>query len=66
MLADVTICDQGTVVLFQLDTDVAREFIAESVELKSWQCIGDHGFAVDHRFARNLIAGMQDDGLTVE
>lgn len=66
MVADVTILDEGTVVLFQLNTDAAKEFVAESVELASWQWICDRGFAVDHRCAGNLIAGFEDCGLTVE
>ncbi len=66
MLADVTICDQGTVVLFQLNNDIAGEFVADNVQIESWQWVGNGGFTVDQRYAGNLIAGMQDDGLTVE
>ena len=65
MLADVTILDQGTVVLFRINTDAAEAFV-EDVHLENWQWNGDHGLAVDHRCAGDLIAGMQDDGLTVE
>ena len=65
-VANVTIMGQGTIVLFVLNTDIAKAFVDENVQLESWQWIGDQGFAVDPRCAENLIAGMQDSGLIVE
>lgn len=65
-MTDLTILDEGTVVLFQLNTDIAREFVDENVQIANWQWLGNRSFAVEHRYAGNLIAGMQKGGLTVE
>jgi hypothetical protein len=33
--------------------------------LESWQWFSNEAFAVGHRYANDLIAGMQEDGLLV-
>jgi len=66
VVADVEILDLGTVVLVQVNTDTAALFVAEHVELEDWQWLGARSFAVDFRYAADLVAGMQDHGLTVE
>ena len=63
MKADVRIVGSGTVYLFLLKTDQAREWVEAHVS-------GDHqflgnGLAVEWRFAAGLAAGMQADGLVV-
>lgn len=58
MQANVTICDQGTVVLFRLNTDAAEAFVEENVHLENWQWLGNWSFAAEHRFAWDVIAGM--------
>lgn len=62
---DVAILDQGSLVGFRPLTDAAKTFIAENVQAESWQWLG-RTLMVEHRFADNLIAGMQADGLVVE
>ena len=63
---DVTVSDQGSVVMFILNTDKARTFVKKNVHTESWQWTGNTGFAVDHRYASDLLTGMQDNGLTVD
>lgn len=65
MQANVTVCDQGTVVLFRLNTDAAEAFVDENVQLANWQWLGNRSFAVEHRYAWDVIAGMLDEGLKV-
>jgi len=66
LVADVSVSDEGTVVLFQVNTASAKAFVDEHVELAGWQWLGTRSFAVDSRYAADLIAGMQDHGLTIE
>lgn len=62
---DVTIEDQGSIVVFTIETESARSFIEENVQLESWQWLGQNSFAVDHRFANGLVDGMSDNNLVV-
>jgi hypothetical protein len=65
-MQDVTINDQGTVVLFVLETEAAWTFVKDvQTEPYQWMWMGNRGFAVDHRMADGLIEGMQADGLVV-
>ena len=52
--------------LFRLNTDAAEAFVDENVQLENWQSLGNRSFAVEHRYAGNLVARMLDEGLTVE
>jgi hypothetical protein len=59
---DVLVRDEGTIFLFSPLTTRAREWIAEHVDA---QWFGD-SLVVEHRYARALAAGMQQDDLILE
>ena len=61
---DVQIENEGSIFMFRVLTDTAREWVKENVGLESWQWHGN-AFAVEHRFAEDLAEGMQGDGLNV-
>jgi hypothetical protein len=65
LVADVIVSNRGTVALFQLNTDAAKAFVDKKVELDGWQWLGNRSFAVDSRYAADLIAGMQGYGLII-
>jgi hypothetical protein len=62
--ADVRVAGGGTVSLFLLLTAEAHLWVEEHVS-EDRQMLGA-GLAVEHRYAANLAAGMQADGLIVE
>lgn len=60
---DVTITNHGTIFLFQLHSDAAREWWeANCPDGESWA----GAQVVEHRFARDIAQGLLDDGLEVE
>lgn len=61
---DVDVNDTGSIVMLTGRTEVGREWLKESVQSEPWQWMGP-SLCVDHRFADDLIAVMQSDGLTV-
>jgi len=60
---DVTVQNEGTIFLFHLHTDAAREWVGEYVPDPAW--FGE-SLAVEHRYARDLAQGMLDDGLVLQ
>ncbi|MDD5007293.1 MAG: hypothetical protein PHC68_02685 [Syntrophorhabdaceae bacterium] len=54
--------DEGSVVLITPLSKLARELTEENVQLEAWQWFGG-GFAVEHRFADDLLCGIADAGL---
>lgn len=62
---DVEVSNQGSVVLFILISAAAIAWVEENVQTEGWQWMGRNTFAVDHRFASDLIEGLQAAGLTV-
>lgn len=62
---DVAVSNHGTVFLFALLTDRAREWVDENVQAEGWQFFGG-SLAVEPRMARDLAQGMLNDGLEVE
>ncbi|MEI6232633.1 MAG: hypothetical protein WCT04_06250 [Planctomycetota bacterium] len=63
---DIQISRSGGVILFVALTQSSLEWVHENVSLESWQWLGNASFAVEHRYAEELVAAMQVDGLTVE
>lgn len=61
---DVWVRNEGTVVQFLPLSDAAREWIDQNVQSEDWQWMG-RSLVVDHRYAGNLIEGMQGAGLVV-
>lgn len=61
---DVVVTNHGSVFLFDLRTEAAREWVEANVhEERSY--LGT-ALAVEHRFARDLARVMRDDGLNIE
>ena len=61
--ADVTVQNEGSIFLFNLNTEAAREWVSEHVSEDATFWAGS--LVVEHRYAANLAAGMQADGLRV-
>lgn len=64
-MTDVAIQDQGTIVVFAPLTVAARRWLREHVQSEPYQWLGG-GLCVEHRFARDLYAGMIDAGFSLE
>jgi hypothetical protein len=47
-------------------TEAAQTWVDERVSLEPYQWMGKASFVVEHRYAQDLVAGMQREGLTVE
>lgn len=62
---DVSVSNHGTVFLFALLTDHAREWVSENVDTEGWQFLGG-SLAVEPRMAWNLAEGMKRAGLELK
>ncbi len=62
---DVTVYNGGSIFNFELHTQAAKDWVAENAQLESWQWTTLQSFAVEHRYAHDLAAGMIADGLAV-
>lgn len=65
-MADVTVEDQGSLVLFKIESQEAQEWVDDNIDVPDFAWLGGQQFVVEHRFADNLIAGLQDAGFEVE
>ena len=63
-MVDVSVRDEGSVVIVTPQTDAAKAWAEENVSIEGWQWAGG-GFAVDPRMLDNLLAGMEEDGLEI-
>jgi hypothetical protein len=63
--ADISIDNQGTIVRFTILTEAASVWVADNVQLESYQWLGGRSFAVDRRFAPALVEGLAGAGLQV-
>ena len=61
---DVLVENHGSIFLFRLYSTAAKDWVDENVSADA-QFLGD-GLAVEWRFARDLAAGMQADGLVLQ
>lgn len=61
---DVRADDDGTVWRLTPLTAAAKAWFAENVHAEPWQWFGQ-ALVVDHRFARPILAGIVEAGLTV-
>jgi len=64
MTPDITIQNHGSIFLFVPHTETASQWIADHLPEDRIEYTG--GVAVEHRYARDLAAGMLADGLKVE
>lgn len=62
---DVQIEDHGTICLVTPITVAAKQWVDENVAVESWQWLGQ-SFAAEPRNIPDLVAGMKNDGLSVE
>ena len=62
-MTDVTVENHGSIFLFALHTEAAREWVNDNVP-EDAQYLGSK-LAVEHRYAADLAAGMIRDGLEV-
>lgn len=62
---DVLVDNQGNVFGFTPVTPAGREWIEANVQSESWQWLAGT-LNVEHRYAADLVAGMQAAGLNVE
>ena len=60
---DISIENHGTIFLFRLNTSAAVEWVSQNVQ-EDAQFFGD-ALVVEHRYARNIAAGMVADGLVI-
>lgn len=61
---DVTIHNEGSLMLFELHSDGVREWFDFNVATDPWQWLGPN-IAVDQRFAVDLADELISDGFTV-
>jgi hypothetical protein len=61
---DVTVSREGNLFLFQANTDAARNWLDENTDPDATYWAG--ALVVEHRYAADLTAGLQADGLRVE
>ena len=59
---DVRLSDEGSLIGFTPISEAAQDWFRLHVEAEDWQWMGDTLW-IDHRFARDLMQGIVDDGL---
>jgi len=63
-MPDFYVLGGGTLYLLQPNTDAARDWIREHISDEA-QTLGE-SVAVEHRYLRDILEGIRDDGLTFE
>ena len=63
---DITVDNQGTLFVFHIHTDRAKEWVEQHVQIEDHMWLGDKAFACEHRYAPAIAEGMQNDDLIVE
>jgi hypothetical protein len=63
---DVTVQDEGSIVVLYLNTETARTWVRDHVNTENAQWWAGNGLVVEHRYADGLIDGLQADGLEVQ
>lgn len=61
---DFLVRPHGTIWLFDPVSERAKKFTGTDLDVQDWQWIGP-AFTVDHRLANDLIAALEEEGLTV-
>ena len=64
-MPDIIVRNEGTIWTFEPVTDQAKDWIAQEIEIESWQWMGPM-FAVDHRMAQDLVGVLQEIGFEME
>lgn len=64
-LPDVSLQDEGSIVVFYLNSTHAQDWVEENVDTENAQWWTNNGLVVEHRFADHLAEGLRADGLEV-
>jgi hypothetical protein len=62
---DVTVANEGSLFTFALETERARQWVAEHVVGETLY-FGGNTLIVEHRYAADLARGMINDGLNIQ
>jgi hypothetical protein len=62
---DVTVANEGSLFTFALETERARQWVAEHVVGETLY-FGGNTLIVEHKYAHGLVLGMIGDGLKVQ
>jgi len=65
-MADFTVRDEGTVVVFQPCNERAKNFTGTDLDIQPWQKWANDAFLVQHSIVNALISALQDEGFIVE
>ena len=63
-MADVLVRNEGSIVMFTPKSQEAKNWVDDNLGLESWQWLGP-AFAVEWRYAPDIVNGMTGDGLEV-
>ena len=63
--ADFVVRPHGTVWTFEPNTETAKEFTQNDLDVQSWQWLGP-AFGVDKSLVNDLIAALEVEGFTLE
>ena len=64
---DVKVCSTGSLFVFYLHTDGAKEWAQANVEIPDHMWLGNNiAFACEHGYAKEIAFAMLDAGLAVE
>ena len=63
--ADFIVRPHGTVWTFEPNTETAKEFTQNDLDVQSWQWLGP-AFGVDKSLVNDLIAALEVEGFTLE
>lgn len=64
-MTDFKLHNHGSVVMIEPVSHEAKDWVRENLDLEGWQWMGN-AFAVEPRMVDNLVAGIEEAGLTVE
>jgi len=63
-MTDIEIQNEGTIVLFTPMSDAGRAWMTEYLpEPEPWQMLGGQSYAVEHRYAYDIVQGIEYAGL---
>lgn len=63
-MADILVRNESSIVMFTPKSNEGRTWVDENLNLESWQWLGQ-SFAVEWRYAPDIVQGMMEDGLEV-
>ena len=63
-MTDFTIADRGSIFLIRPVSEAAHRWLDVNIVAEPWQWV-DGALAVDHRFARDIVAEITDAGFEI-